>query len=194
MIAFSKASRRQDIARFDPPLQQVQAPPLQHRNESRILSSPTAAWAELLGRLKPKRLDGARHRVRGIHPPTRTRAGDRVLLDQSGAPRRRELPTSGMLADRFEHTRNNIQTLSPRHFERRTTRQNSAPIDKNRRPVHPGHRHDTGRHVLVTTTERHEAIHPLAAHHRLDRVGDHLAAHQASTSSPQSPSKSRLKS
>ena len=50
-----------------------------------------------------------------------------------------------------------------------------ASIDHQGRAVEPAHRDQAARHVLVAAGDCHEAVVPLCMHHRLDRVGDHVA-------------------
>ena len=117
-----------------------------------------------------KRLDGRRHGVGGVHAAARARAGDGDL--GHGLDVRLAALAGRLLAHGLEDVH---QVHVPPLV---LARQDRAAIHEDRRPVQPRHRHHAARHVLVAPANRHEAVKPLAAHDRLDRVGDDLARHQ----------------
>ena len=123
-----------------------------------------------VGQRKSERLDRTGHRVGGVHPAAGTRTRNRTGLDRFELGIR--VLAVGMFAHRFKH-RNDIEIFFL-PLQRRATRQNRAAVNKHRRTVHTRHRHHAGRHVFVASADRHKAVHPFAADHRLDRVGNDL--------------------
>ena len=112
-------------------------------------------------------LDRGRHGVGGIHPSAGSRAGDGFGLDLLEFLFRDFV--CGALADGLED-RDDIQLALGQ-----AAGHDGSAINKNRRTVHPGHRHHAPRHVFVTPADRDESVEALAAHNRLDRVGNDLA-------------------
>ena len=113
------------------------------------------------------RLNRTSHRVSRVHSTTRTRSRNRTTLNLPQL--RLTNRTLRPLPHRFKDT-NNIQLLFPD-----TPRQNRSPVNKDRRPIQPQHRHDTTRHVLIAPAERHQPIKSLTPRHRLNRVRNHLS-------------------
>ena len=58
------------------------------------------------------------------------------------------------------------------------TRLDRAAIDKDGRNVEPRDRDHRAGHVLVAAADRQQAVHPLRAARRLDRIGDHFPRDQ----------------
>lgn len=81
-----------------------------------------------------------------------------------------------MFADGFEHG-HHVEVLFLA-FDFRAAGHDRAAINENGRTVHAGHRHHAAGHILVTATNRDEAVHAFAADDRLDRIGDDLAGNE----------------
>ena len=114
-----------------------------------------------------ERLERRAHRVRRVHAAARADGGARVALDAvvvllahlAGRER----------ADRLERRDDRERLAFP------VARLDRARVDVDAGHVHARHRHRAGRHVLVAAADDEHAVHALAVHAGLDRVGDHLA-------------------
>ena len=111
-------------------------------------------------------LNRRRHGVRRIHAPTGSWPGNGIGLHIMKFFAGDFI--HGALTDRLED-RDDIQLPL-----RQASRLDRAAIHKNRGPIHPGHRHDTSRHVFIASADRHKSIEALTPNNRLDRVGDDL--------------------
>jgi hypothetical protein len=78
----------------------------------------------------------------------------------------------GERADRLERRNDGQRLALP------LPRLDRARVDVDARQVHSRERDGTRRHVLVAAADDEHAIHALAVHRRLDRVGDHFARHE----------------
>ena len=117
----------------------------------------------------PHRLDRAGHGIGRVHAAARAGAGSRARGDVLEALVGNLVV--GMRADRLKH-RDDVEFL---RLAGDAARQNRTTVNKHRRAVHPRDGNHATRHIFVAATDGHVAVHALAAHNRLDRVGDHLA-------------------
>ena len=115
-------------------------------------------------------LERRRHRVGGIHAPARADARAGVLLDAVVVLLRHR--ARGERAHRLERRHDGQRLALP------LPGLDGAGVDVDRRHVHPCHRHNATRHVLVAAADNQHAVHALAVDRRLDRVGDHFARDQ----------------
>ena len=123
-----------------------------------------------VGQAQSHRFDGGAHRVGGEHAAAAARTRTGVLFN-SGQLLFIDVAV-GELTDGLE---------GAHHGEVTTTefaRLDRAAVNEDRRNVHPGHGEHRPRHVLVAATDGQHPIHALAVAGGLDRIGDHLTAHQ----------------
>ena len=115
-----------------------------------------------------QRLDSGGHRIGGVHATARTRPRAGMLDDID--PFLFGDPAGNELAVRLE-SRNDVQGLA------RTSGScpDGAPVDHQRRPVDPAHRHQRPGHVLVAAGNGDIGVVPLSSHDRLDRVCNQIS-------------------
>ncbi len=119
------------------------------------------------GQRHADRLADRGHRVRREHPRARALGRARVPLDLTELVDRDR--AGGARADGLEdaHDVERHAVVVPG--------QDRAAVDEDRRQVEPGRGHQHPGQALVASGERDERVEALRVHHRLDRVGDHLA-------------------
>ena len=160
---------RHDVARLDAALHQV------HQRLAALVRHTSALIVD--GRRRrvarqrhPERLGHARHRIGREQAAARADARARRALefvqvlvgDQPGFA----------LANRLIHILN-------RHvLAAELARLDRAAVNKNARHIHAADRHKCARQALVAASQPDERVVAMRAHHQLDRVGDHVAAHE----------------
>ena len=122
------------------------------------------------GQTEAHRLESGAHRVGGEHAAAATGAGTGVLLDRG------ELglidPAAAVLTHRLKGAHHSeIAGAELAGLDR-------AAVHEHRGDVHAGHRQHGAGHVLVAAAHRQQPVHALGVAGGLDRIGDHLAAHQ----------------
>ena len=122
-------------------------------------------------RRDPKHLERHRHRVGGELAAAGAGAGARVVLEVEQVVVAEV--TGGMGADALEDVLDRHVLAAPAPGRDRAAVEHQA-----RHVAQPGERHHAAGDRLVAARQRDQGVEHVAARHELDRVGDHLAAHE----------------
>ena len=100
-------------------------------------------------------------------------------MPHNALPRRLVDPPRNKLPVALER-RHDVELVPARHLVVMTS-PNGPAVNHHRRAVQPSHRDHAAGHVLIAPGDRDHPVIPLAAHHRLNRIGNQIARLQRET-------------
>ena len=162
-------SLRYDLARSDVLRHQI------HHQPAGSFGDLILVWVErgnviCSRRTDPQEFQRHRHRVRGELSTAGAGAGAGAVFDLKQFVLAHL--AGGNRADRFENLhQRNVSAFMPAGGD-------GAAVDSQAGDVDPHQGHDGGGDRLVASRDQDQAVEEMASGHQLDRVGDHLAAHE----------------